>query len=124
MSSGAKKSSAALSLIIPHNEKVSHLQFEGNLSSFHAANLIHNQFLLMIVTGNILSDLRTSITVIWSDYDLHWLNKLPRILINVDIACNPRQLNCKISSWVCQALILMRRSESIFPVKIFERSWL
>ena len=74
------------------------MQFEGNLSSFHAADLIHNQFLLIIVTGNILSDLRTSITVIWSDYDLHWLNKLPRILINIDIARNPRQLNCKISS--------------------------
>ena len=63
-------------------------------------------------------------SVTLSDYDSHWLNKLPRILINVDRTHNPRQPNCRISSEVSQAVILMRRTESILPVQIFERNWL
>ena len=71
-SSGAKK----IQQHSPHNRQwkgLSWLQYECSFSSFHAADLIHIQFRLNIFT--------------WSDYDFHWLNKLPKILNKIDIAC-------------------------------------
>ena len=56
--------SAALSLTIVYEEvSFSYVQFEGSLSSFHAADLIHIQFLSHILTRNILSGVHTRLTV-------------------------------------------------------------
>ena len=119
---GAKHCSAARS---PSQlEGSSYLrQFEGSLCSFHVAYLFLVQFLLNIFIGNILSDLRTRITVPWSDYDFHYVKKLPRILINIDRVI-PNSLTVRYPVRILRLCDSGTRSETIFPVKIFKRNWL
>ena len=59
MSSRAKKYSVSLTLTIWHDNVSLDLQEDGSLRSFHAAYLIHMQFVSNIFGGNKLSDLRT-----------------------------------------------------------------
>ena len=120
MPSGAKQCSAARS---PSQlEGSSYLrQFEGSLCSFHVAYLFLVQFLLNIFIGNILSDLQTRITVTWSDYDFHYVKKLPRILISIErVIPNTARYSVMILR-LCDS---GTRSETKFSEKIFKRNWL
>ena len=115
----------------PHNwincagKAFSYLQFHDSFSSFHAADLVHNQFHSNIYAGNILFDLLTRISARETSLDiLPLLLGCPRfcaLSILIWILGKFSQL-MKIIFWPSShhvtVMLVCGRSEGKFPVKI------